>query len=115
MIHTADHDFTSIQRLSIQHKGIRVHLCKNFCCENRGHRLTPGIYSTLYSTSQSMFEEVSEFDISTTSCIRHVDIRVVYLLISSMLNTRYINSRNMEGRYFLYVLDVSMLEILKVV
>lgn len=63
-----------------------------------------------------MFEEVSEFEISTTSCIRHVDIRVVYLLISSMLNTRYnINSRNMEGRYFLYVLDVSMLEILKVV
>lgn len=80
-----------------------------------GTDLHPDIYSTLYSTSQSMFEEVSEFDISTTSCIRHVDIRVVYLLISSMLNTRYINSRNMEGRYFLYVLDVSMLEILKVV
>lgn len=76
-----------------------------------GTDLHPDTYSTLYSTFQSMFEEVSEFDISTTSCIRHVDIRVVYLLISSML----INSRNMEGRYFLYVLDVSMLEILKVV
>lgn len=80
-----------------------------------GTDLHPDIYSTLYWTSQSMFEEVSDFEISTTSCIRHVDIRVVYLLISSMLYTRDIHSRNMEGRYFLYVLDVSMLEILKVV
>lgn len=115
MIHTADHDFTSIQRLSIQHKGIRVIYAKISAVKTGGTDLHPDIYSTLYSTSQSMFEEVSEFDISTTSCIRHVDIRVVYLLISSMLYTRYINSRNMEGRYFLYVLDVSMLEILKVV